>query len=130
MAGDIDAMTNPIPLPPARLRAAGRKLWCDAVRDFDFTFAERVRLASAAHLEDEIHRMETALAKTKTLVPGSMGQERPNPLFAELRAHRAAQSKLLGELVIDDAIGSTDAGLARSSAGRKMAGIRWHGRGA
>lgn len=119
-----------IPAPPVELKAAGKRLWLEAVAAFDFSFAERVRLEAAAHEADEIVRLQRALARAPTLTTGSAGQKVTHPLFASLIAHRAALSRLLGELGIASAAAGEDAGLERSSAGRAMARQRWGKRGA
>ena len=80
-------------------------------------------VAPACRLSDEIVRMEGELADAPVMVAGSKGQDRPNPLFAELRAHRLARARLLGQLGLGDA-GDAD-GQERSSVGRKMAHMRW-----
>ena len=82
-------------------------------------------VAMAARSADDLAKLEAELVNAPVMVPGSMGQERVNPLFAEVRATRALIGQLLGRLKLPD----EDAGAARSESNtnraRKAAGTRW-----
>jgi len=87
---------------------------------------ELLLLAAAAKLVDETARLEAELNTAPTMLPGSKGQDRVNPLFAEVRAHRLALGRVLSQLGLADALDPD--GAARSTAGRRMARARWSGR--
>jgi hypothetical protein len=92
---------------------------------FELRPDELTLLEMAARLSDEITVLQTVLAEAQPLVTGSKGQTRTHPAYSELRGHRLALSRMLGQLGFGDA--DADAGLKRSSAGRRLAGLRWHG---
>lgn len=114
-----------IPRPPAGLDGAGRRLWRSVVRDYELRPDELIVLGAAARTADEIAEMEAMKAKMTALVPGSMGQLRANPFFAELRGHRLALGRLLAQLAINDAADAASAGRARSAAGRHLVALRY-----
>jgi len=115
-----------LPRGPAGLKASGRKLWRGVVATFDLRDDELILLSAACRLADEATALEAMMETTTALVFGSTGQVRPNPLYAEVRAHRLALGRLLAQLGLADA-GETDA-TSRSAAGRRMAVARWAGR--
>jgi hypothetical protein len=124
-AADVRAAAPPG--PPPGLDEAGQLLWREVRGRWDLRPDEDRLLAAACSTLDEIGRLEEALVDADLVVEGSKGQTRPHPLIAEVRAHRLALRQLLGSLGIEEAEGEagTDHGEARSSAGRKLAGIRW-----
>lgn len=82
--------------------------------------AERDEILNQACLAaDDLARLEDALSTSEVMVTGSMGQQRPNPLFAEVRASRALLARFLAQ--VDDVSGT----LSRSAHGRKAARARW-----
>ncbi len=115
---------------PSGLGSSGRKLWQSVTAAYAMREDERHALIAACRTLDEIERLESALRDTPTVVEGSQGQPRPNPLFAEVRAHRLALRQLLGAVGLDDAEADRHAGAARSFAGRQLAKKRWESRGA
>lgn len=110
---------------PAGLETAGKRLWKAVTTEFHCRPDELLVLEAAARLADEIARLEAELKAGPTMILGSMGQKRPNGLFAEVRNHRLAQGRLLAQLGLEDAPG--DRSMAKSNAGRRMARIRWSG---
>ena len=118
----IDPTAKP-PKAPDGLQLQGRKLWHAVVDGFELWPHELPILEAAARQRDEIARMDAELRKAPTLVEGSTGQEKPNPLFAELRQHRLALAKLITHLGLDESE------VAATGAGRKLARTRWSGRG-
>ena len=120
--------TDPAPPPPrapAKLGAAGVRLWRSVAKRYELTLSELTLLEGAAKLTDEIVRLEKALANAPTLITGSAGQEKVHPAFAELRAHRLALARLMQALDLDGA--ERD---AASAAGRHLAHARHRGKGA
>ena len=111
---------------PMGLRAAGRRLWTTTLEAFEPTEEEAVLLEAAARQLDELRDLEKALRGAPVMVVGSRNQERVNPLFAEVRAHRLALARLLGVLGLE-ADESAGNGTTRSGEARKLALLRWHG---
>ena len=75
------------PRAPAGLGAAGKATWRAVLGDFKVRDDELiVMVIPACRLSDEIARMEEELAEAPVIVAGSKGQDRPNPLLAELRS--------------------------------------------
>lgn len=118
------------PRAPAGLGAPGRTLWRAVTDGYTLREDERQALVAACRTLDELARLEAALKDAPVVVAGSKGQERPNPLFAEVRSHRLALKALLASVGLTDAEADRHAGAARSSAGRKLARQRWDHRGA
>lgn len=86
--------------PPAGLGVAGRRLWdavtrqlSDARRPLDGV--SKVLLIDACRSADDTERLAAQLAGEQVTVPGSTGQPRPNPLFAEVRRSHELTSQLL-----------------------------------
>jgi len=110
---------------PAGLGAVGRRLWTGVLDSFVLDEREAVLLGEACRMLDETERLRRELERVPVLDTGSAGQARPHPLFAELRHHRQALARLLGQLGLEDAAA---AGTARSAQGRRLAALRWkHG---
>lgn len=68
---------------------------------------------------DLVERLEENLSDQTLLVPGSRGQQTPNPLLPELRHQRAAVAKLLSQL------GTDSDGETQSQRQRRFAQKRW-----
>lgn len=113
---------------PKGLGAGGRALWRKVTTGYELREDEAVSLAAACRLVDELDRLEEELAAAPVMVKGSMGQDKPHPLFAEVRAHRQALGRHLDGLGLSDAEGGN--AFAKSHAARKMARARWGARGA
>ena len=64
----------------------------------DHTEQQKTLLDQACRCADDLSRLEDALVDAPTVLAGSMGQERPNPLFGEVRATRALLGKLLAQI--------------------------------
>jgi len=119
-----DSEYQPPRAAPGLLRD-GKRLWKAVVSAFELRPDELVLLEAACRLADEIAVLQLVLAEAPAMVEGSKGQERLHPAFAELRGHRLALSRLLAMLGLAEA--DPDAGLRRSTAGRKLALKRWNG---
>lgn len=113
---------------PAGLNAGGRSLWFDVTAAYELRPDERRLLEAAARTLDETAKLERALKRAPATVPGSKGQDRPNPLYAEVRSHRIALKQLLVAVGLEE--DDASAGAERSHAGRKLARQRWSSRGA
>lgn len=115
-----------LPRSPEHLQRAGRKLWKAVLTTFELRPDELLLLEAGCRLADQVATLEAELADAPVMVEGSKGQDRPHPLYAEIRAHRLAVARILAQLGLADAIDAD--GATRSSAGRRMARARWSGR--
>jgi hypothetical protein len=112
---------------PRGLGAKARRLWADVTTTYTLRPDELRLLEDAAREVDLIERLEEALVDEALVSPGSKGQERVSPLFAEVRQHRLVLARLLRQLDLPD----VDAGRAReretvrSSRARRAARERW-----
>jgi hypothetical protein len=80
----------------------------------------------AARSADDLALLEAALVGAAVMVPGSMGQERVNPLFAEVRATRALIGQLVGRLKLPDEDAEGERATTNTNRARKAAGARWN----
>ena len=117
------AAAGPLRPTPRGLRAAGRALWRVVASSYELADHEAVALEAGCRTLDELRRIEAELKTAPTTVRGSRGQERPHPLFAEVRQHRLALARLLLQAGLEEA--ETSGALARSTAGRRLARQRW-----
>jgi hypothetical protein len=114
--------------PPACLRASGRRLWGSVLEVYVLTASELAMLEQAARTSDELDRLERpvrALPELTTI--GSMGQVRPHPLLAEVRAHRQLMERLTTALCLPN-VDQQEGATAAQRHARKAAVARWQGR--
>lgn len=112
--------------PPRGLGPAGRRFWREVATDDLVMGPDESRLLEAAsRCLDELAVLEAELATAPTMVPGSAGQMRANPLFNELRLHRALLAQLCRQLAIPTEDDDRSAALQRSAAGRALVRQRW-----
>jgi hypothetical protein len=125
-------MTANTPRAPAGLDAGGRRLWRALTTSYEWRVDEIELLEQACRARDTVDRVADAAANAPTIVEGSVGQPRPNPLLAELRAQRAAYAKLIEALQVPDPTGAAGEVSRLTSSqrhARKAAQARWNGRG-
>lgn len=118
---------NP-PKPPPGLIAngPGKRLWLSVTERFEPEPDELLVLESACRTADELFRLDRELRKATTLeTRGYRRQSRANPLLKEARQHRLLLSRLLAQLGLE----SSSPAASRSAAARKLALVRWNGRG-
>jgi hypothetical protein len=112
---------------PRGLKARGSALYRDITENWEIPLDLRPVLEHACRTADDLDRLQRALADGEDWVVGSTGQAKPNPLFAEVRAHRALLAKLLQTLdlpELPDEAGQT-APSARSEKAARAAHTRW-----
>lgn len=121
----VGIVTGKRPAAPAGLGKAGRALWRSCVAVYVLRPDELAALAAACRCADELATLEAALVDADVLVPGSKGQPVANPLYEEVRRHRALLERLLraaGFAAAEDDDGSAT---ASSQAGRALVAHRW-----
>ncbi len=117
--------TTKRPRPPTNLGRAGARLWRETVAVYELRGDELLLLDKASRTADDAERLDVALAEAPLLVPGSAGQDRPNPLLGEARATRALLAALLRQLALPDPVAEQRRADARSSQARTAARARW-----
>jgi hypothetical protein len=89
--------------PPNGMRASGKRLWMSVAEKYVLTAAEVEMLGQACRTADELDKLERAVrALPELTVQGSMGQPKPHPLLAEVRAHRLLLERLTTALALPD----------------------------
>ena len=112
------------PRPPAGLGVRGRAFWRATVLVFELSDSEMALLTEICRLLDECERLHDVVESEGVSVAGSVGQTRVHPALGELRQHRLALGKLLGQLALPDA----DGGHVRTpvgARGHRAATTRW-----
>lgn len=84
---------------------------------------ESALIEIARRQANDIEALETALVMQGTLVTGSTGQQRLNPIFAELRQQRQGLAKILTLLRMPDE--GMGAGSGVSAVKSRAASARW-----
>jgi hypothetical protein len=115
--------TTKQPQPPAGLKTRGRSLWRSIMAVYQLDPAETELLHELCRNLDEIDALVAALADQPVVVEGSQGQPRPNPLLAELRAHRTLSERLAAALALP--VGGEVVGRRRSSSAKAAVNTRW-----
>jgi hypothetical protein len=90
----------------------------------EFDEREQALLDLARRQADDIEALEAALKTQGAMVTGSMGQERLNPIFGELRQQRTALARILGAVNFrDESDGTTSSkSVVRSRAAKRRYG--------
>lgn len=80
----------------------GGAFWAETVTLFELSETETKLLRECCRLLDECESLREALTEQGVTVLGSQGQTRVNPAIGELRQHRLALGRLLGQLRLPD----------------------------
>ena len=107
------------------LGTKGTALYSAVTGAFELNADELQVLTMAARSADDLDALEAALVGASVMVPGSMGQERVNPLYAEIRATRALIGTLLARLKLPDEEADAAKSEFNTARARKAAGVRW-----
>lgn len=76
------------------------RLTADLPKGYEFSNQELEQIAMVEAQQSDIERLEKTLAQQETFVDGSMGNQRLNFLFAELRQMRNTRSLILSRVKI------------------------------
>jgi hypothetical protein len=110
---------------PAKLGAAGRKLWRELVGEYVFEVREVALLEACARQADDVALLEKVLRSDGPIGVGSRGQPKLTPVVGELRQGRLALARLLGELGLPAEEAEDAPTTARSARARHAADVRW-----
>jgi hypothetical protein len=92
---------------------------------YELTAGEVEVLRQAAHTADLIAWLDEELQRQPMTVPGSMGQQRPNPLLASVADQRRCLESLIRSLALP--LPGEEEGRVRSPSQAANANARWRG---
>jgi hypothetical protein len=105
------------------LGKAGAALWREMNAQFTFHAGELQILKQACAATDEIALLEASIAELGAMIPGSRGQMRLHPAFAQLATHRATVDRLMQSLALP--VDGEQVGRRRSPQAKQAANVRW-----
>jgi phage terminase small subunit len=111
------------PSAPRDLQVEGRKLWRQAVDEFDLNPVELALLYQLCLTVDELAAMKRDLAEMGTVVMGSRNQPRVNPLLGAIVSHRKLADQLAVALGLP--LAGEMVGRRRSAAAKQAVNSRW-----
>ena len=113
------------PSTPPGLGKSSARLWRNVVAKYDLRLDELPFLEEACREVDVVVRLDIELRGAGLVVPGSMGQDRPNPLLAEVRAHRLVLARLLVQVGLCDDLDADVVERLPQVKARRAARARW-----
>lgn len=117
------------PKPPARLAAAGKRLWRSVLGDLDAGWELDARelhlLQRACRCADELATLEAAVDRDGPTATGSRGQTTVHPALSEARQLRLVQLRLLAAIELADPRGAAKSATPAQSQARRAAEARW-----
>lgn len=112
-----------VPRLPAKLDAAGRRLWKSLLEEYNFSPNELVILEAAARQADDVATLEAGL-RDGFVVKGSKGQPRLSAAVTEVRQGRLALARLVAELRLP----ADGAEVGKNPTKARAASTRWAAR--
>lgn len=109
--------------PPAGLRAAGKRLWCDTLEDFDLAEHERGLLLQACRTADSLDELQKVLERDGVLNESSQGV-RVHPALPELRQQRITFARLVAALGLESGVQEDEAPKQQRRSVRGTYGIK------
>ena len=116
--------THSAPSPPVGLAARGARFWRTVTATWLLDADETELLVETARQLDVCEALAAVVARDGVLSVGSTGATRAHPAVAELRAARLAVARLLAQLDLPSASGTTMPS-ARVVRARRAARARW-----
>jgi hypothetical protein len=113
------------PSTPPGLGTSAARLWRSVTAKYELRFDEARLLEEACRELDLVERLDVELRGAGLVVPGSMGQDRPNPLLSEVRAHRLVLARLLAQVGLCDEVDAEVADRLPQVQARRAARARW-----
>ena len=86
------------PKTPAGLNAAGRRLWRDALADYEFDTHEELLLLQACRCADRLDRLAVEAESNPVTVVNAKGDQVPPPALTESRQQSITLARLLAAL--------------------------------
>jgi hypothetical protein len=111
-----------LPVPDG-LGKAGAEVWEAMTDQFQFHQGELQILRQACAAIHEVDLLEASIAEVGAMIPGSRGQMRLHPAFAQLATHRATIDRLMQSLALPT--DGEQVGKRRSPQAKQAANVRW-----
>jgi len=86
------------PKTPSGLNAAGRRLWRDALADYEFDTHEELLLLQACRCADRLDRLAVEAENGPVTVENHKGDQVPHPALTESRQQSITFARLLAAL--------------------------------
>ena len=86
------------PKTPPGLNAAGRRLWRDALADYEFDTHEELLLLQACRCADRLDRLAVEAEGNPVTVVNAKGDQVPHPALTESRQQSITLARLLAAL--------------------------------
>lgn len=122
----MNKQREPLPLPKGLDHGPGEEFWNNLTALYDFRIDEKLLLIEVCHLVNTLAAMQERLVNVDMLTIGSVGQEKVNPIYAEMRQQRLALGSMLRQLGIPEPTdGIVSQPSARHKSSSRAAKARW-----